>query len=513
MRFFYDIIRQRIGEKMIRRHYRLANILILILAMLITSTLFIFTIQEISKIYAENTRQSIYDVKKSYLYDNVNNFIINIDTKLDIATKNQEVEFEQMTLFFEALDATNETQYEEIFMTFHEDSMIKETYDVILWKNSSIIYQSNALISSVNEDIYAAMAYGENEVYTFFIGATKDWMESAIKIQLRQQIHESIYQYEAYMWVNEIINYDGGDNYAIRRIHPNAEEGVFLSTSMTDIQGNFPYLEELEGVKEEGEIFFTYFFKKLSTNDIAEKLTYAKLYDRFDWIIAMGIYIDETDAYITEVNQLSQDLAVYFVLLFITILIVITLSTYIATLYLKNREHAEEKRILQNRINFDKLTGVLSRNVADDIFSLRFQQYKKDGQSPIFVMFDIDGFKQINDSYGHSCGDQFLRAVAQKAKSYVREQDLVFRYGGDEFIVLYDGLKIENAIAIANGLIESIESIDEFCHLDRVKVTISIGISYFQKDDTTYEDVLQRADKALYDAKKNGKNQAKLYTE
>lgn len=501
------------GEIMIKKYYRLANIIILIIAMLITSTLFIFTINQISKIYAENTYNSIYDLKKSYLYDNVNNFILNIDTRLDIATKNQEVEINQVILFFEAIDALNEVSFEQTFITFFENPNINNTYDVFLWKNGNVIYQSNSLVSTINEDNYIAMQYGENESFTFFIGTKTIWLENVIKNQMRDQIHNSVYQYEVYMWVNEVINYEGGDNYAIRKIHPNAEEGVLLSTSMTDIKGNFPYLEELEGVNENGEIFFTYYFKKLSTDDIAEKLTYSKLYEPFDWIIAMGIYIDETDAYITGVNQLSKDLTIYFVLLFITILFLILLSTYIASQYLKNREYQEEKRILTNKINFDKLTGVLSRSAFEDILNLRFLQYKKDGQSPILMLFDIDGFKQINDQYGHSCGDHFLKLIAQHVKSWVRQQDLVFRYGGDEFIILYDGLKIENAETIANNLINNIAHLEDFCKTDTIKVSISIGISTFYEHDKSIEDIINRADKALYDAKRNGKNQVKLYSE
>lgn len=390
--------------------------------------------------------------------------------------------------------------------------MVSETYDAILWKNGLIIYQTEETVIEVIETKYLAIQYGENGEYTFFMGVKKDWIESSIKTQMRYLIHNSLYQYDAYMWVNEIINYEGGDNYAIRRIHPNAEEGVYLSTSMTDIKGNFPYLEELEGVKEDGDVFFTYYFKKLSTDEISEKLTYAKLYERFDWIIAMGIYIDDTDAYITGVNQLSRDLALYFVLLFIIMLVLITVSTYVASQYIRNKEHEDEKRILQNRINIDTLTGVLSRSAAEEILNLRFEQFKKDGQSPVVMLFDIDNFKLVNDIHGHSCGDKYLKLVAQNVKAWVREQDLVFRFGGDEFIVLYDGVKIENAETIAYNLINNVHIVEDFCKDDVVKISISIGISTFYEDDQSIQDVINRADQALYQAKNNGKDQAKLFT-
>jgi uncharacterized membrane protein YoaT (DUF817 family) len=84
---------------MLKRYYRLANLIILILAMLLASTLFIFTINQVSKIYAENTSISVYELKKSYLYDHINNFILNIDKRFEIAIENQNYENEH-TIFF-----------------------------------------------------------------------------------------------------------------------------------------------------------------------------------------------------------------------------------------------------------------------------------------------------------------------------------------------------------------------------------------------------------------------------
>lgn len=498
---------------MLKRYYRLANLIILILAMLLASTLFIFTINQVSKIYAENTSISVYELKKSYLYDHINNFILNIETQFDLVIENQNNEIGHTILFFESLNSTDETQFEDSFQAYFEISNMKSAYDAMLWKNDQVIYQTDETLSVMQSENYPVYEDGENGIYRFEIGVKLDWIESTLKDQIYQQIHNAVYQYEAYMWVNEVINYDGGDNYAIRRIHPNAEEGVYLSTSMTDIEGNFPYLEELEGVKAEGEVFFTYFFKKLTTNEISEKLTYSKLYERFDWIIAMGIYIDDTDAYIAGINQLSRDLALYFILLFIIILALIVISTFVASHYIRNREYEEEKRILKNRINFDALTGVLNRNAADEILDIRFEQFKKDGETPILMMFDIDGFKQINDTYGHACGDKYLKLIAQNVKTWIREQDLVFRYGGDEFIILYDGLKIENAETIGNNLINNIHLIEDFCKNESVGVSISIGISTFYESDVDIKDVLNRADQALYQAKKNGKDQVKLFTE
>lgn len=108
----------------------------------------------------------------------------------------------------------------------------------------------------------------------------------------RIQLHD-----QGYLWVNHILDYEGGEDYAVRLAHPNPpeSEGMLLSTSMEDIRGNTPYREELEGVKRDGEVFFRYFFRKPGSEKIAEKLSFAKLYRPYDWVIACGVYLEDVE--------------------------------------------------------------------------------------------------------------------------------------------------------------------------------------------------------------------------
>jgi signal transduction histidine kinase len=102
---------------------------------------------------------------------------------------------------------------------------------------------------------------------------------------------------DGYLWVNRIVKYQGGDNYAIRQIHPNLPdtEGEWLSTNTTDIKGNRPYEVELNGINKSGEIFFDYYFKKMKSDTIAHKMTFAKLYKPWNWVVATGVYLDDVD--------------------------------------------------------------------------------------------------------------------------------------------------------------------------------------------------------------------------
>lgn len=114
-----------------------------------------------------------------------------------------------------------------------------------------------------------------------------------------------------YVWVNRIVNYNGGDRYAIRQIHPNLPhtEGDWLSTETQDVKGNRPYALELEGVKKNGAIFFEYYFKKMGTDKIAHKMSYAKLYKPLDWVVATGVYLDDVDQLVrTETVKMKRTL-------------------------------------------------------------------------------------------------------------------------------------------------------------------------------------------------------------
>lgn len=154
---------------------------------------------------------------------------------------------------------------------------------------------------------------------------------------------------DGYIWVNHILNYDGGDKYAIRRIHPNLPEteGSWLSTNTTDIKGNKPYKVELEGIKLNGEIYFEYYFKKLKSDEISHKLSYAKLYEPYDWVIATGVYLDDIDELIeieTKSMRSSYRKSLIIALIFVAI---VTLISFLMLLIF-------EKQIRQVLDNYEQ---------------------------------------------------------------------------------------------------------------------------------------------------------------
>ena len=100
---------------------------------------------------------------------------------------------------------------------------------------------------------------------------------------------------------------------------------------MTDIQGNFPYLEELEGVKATGEIFYRYFFKKMNSDVVSEKLTYARLYPEYNWIVAMGVHLDDISTYVNDTTAESHKTSLWMLMgligFIISLIVILALVT------------------------------------------------------------------------------------------------------------------------------------------------------------------------------------------
>ena len=132
------------------------------------------------------------------------------------------------------------------------------------------------------------------------------------------------------------------------------------------------------------------------------------------------------------------------------------------------------------------------------------------------IMCDIDHFKSFNDTYGHLKGDRILKMIARTIKNSIRMSDEVFRYGGEEFIIVLDGQGVEGSVKFAEKVRKSIEGL-KIEHTGRSEgiVTISCGVECFKETDKDkeWDDLLNRADKALYRAKQSGRNRVGVFDE
>lgn len=128
-----------------------------------------------------------------------------------------------------------------------------------------------------------------------------------------------------------------------------------------------------------------------------------------------------------------------------------------------------------------------------------------------FLFFDIDYFKKVNDTYGHAVGDEVLKEVAQTLRSSLRSEDIVARWGGEEFVAVLLGAKEKESKIKAEEIRKKVEAMN-FADPKDLKVSVSIGVAGFE-EGISFEDLVKRADKALYKAKETGRNKVVAYSE
>jgi len=178
------------------------------------------------------------------------------------------------------------------------------------------------------------------------------------------------------------------------------------------------------------------------------------------------------------------------------------LNDLVEKLQLANDEIHVKSQELETLANCDPLTLCLNRRSLALNFDTLFAQAKAGGAHLSCIMVDIDFFKSVNDNYGHSTGDQVIKAVADVLKTCTRDSDLVGRYGGEEFCVVLPKLYLDKAAQIAERIRQAIEK--KSC--SGVKITVSLGVSTLESNTNKPDELVNQADKALYAAKKSGRN-------
>ncbi|AFS77617.1 diguanylate cyclase [Gottschalkia acidurici 9a] len=504
----------------IRKKYQILILIIVLVMGIIIGVIYLYSMKSVEDIYEQYAEESIIDVKKSFIKDNVNNIISNIEQKKEKKTKYYKQLTDNSSEILDEYYQHSQNIFLDLCIEYFKFKDNKDIFSVLILdkvsntiiydrdysnSNKEASYTERISLMKHNLSSYFQNSYGQ---YDVFWGVSKDYIDDIIKKQIHDEIHNSKFSNDAYIWINEVVNYEGGDNYAIRRVHPNLTdtENELLSTNTKDIKGNHPYLTELNGVKKNGEIFFNYYFQKKNSNIISEKLTYAKLYKEYDWIIAMGVYMDDIESYVekttTESKQIITRMVTHIALWIIWIIIlIIFFLTLLEKWYYKNYNMT-----LNKEIYIDPLTKAYNRRAAVSHISSAFKNFKKTGLSPAIIMIDVDDFKKINDTYGHDAGDFVLINIAEILNKHIRSTDILCRWGGEEFLLICDRLKADDVFSFANKLLDSISQFEYESNDNKYKVTISMGVSYFDDFDNDFNSAIKRADVALYNAKNQGKN-------
>lgn len=166
---------------------------------------------------------------------------------------------------------------------------------------------------------------------------------------------------------------------------------------------------------------------------------------------------------------------------------------------------------LTNAAFMDKLTGLYNRNYISEVLEAEFKRAKALHSNFSIVLFDIDNFKKINDTYGHPGGDHVLTELGKTVKdSGLRERDLAGRYGGEEFLIILNNSSLEQAHEVAERIRANIEARELQYSGAKIPVTVSLGVAALKKDHHSSADLYKDADEALYKSKKEGKNRVTL---
>lgn len=267
----------------------------------------------------KDTNEIVIDTQKKRIKEIVDRTINDIELEEKSVINTKEKEIEGISLLFDSLNQDLETEkivnlVQKVGNKFDENSKVK----LIIWNGArkSIEYSNDKNINNKDinkEDIlkYTKDNYILRKVKNIdnskllILGVCQSDIDDRVKQIAIKKIRDTKLDEGGYIWVNEILNYNGGDKYAKRLVHPNLidREGEFLSTNMKDSKGKMPYLKELEDIKAKGESYNEYNFKKVNSNDESLKLSYAKLYPKYNWVIATGVHLDDLQNYNKKYNQ------------------------------------------------------------------------------------------------------------------------------------------------------------------------------------------------------------------
>jgi len=250
------------------------------------------------------------------------------------------------------------------------------------------------------------------------------------------------------------------------------------------------------------------------------KISYVKVFKPFECLVGSGVYLNYLDKRLVKLqkqenfisNKLNNTLKIIgFIIFFIALLISIILARLVQNLFLKYESQIQkEKEKLKQKAFIDNLTGFFNRHYLKYAFDILKNKTARNNEKLSILFIDLDFFKEINDTLGHKYGDILLKEISKRLKSILRKDDILIRFGGDEFIIFIPFKEINTVITVINKIFDEIKK-EVILKNKKVNINASIGISIYPDDSKKLEDLIKYADMMMYEVKKTEKGNFKFY--
>jgi len=319
--------------------------------------------------------------------------------------------------------------------------------------------------------------------YFYDLSLTGQLSDEEAKKYAMEALRHSTYSDNGYFWVSAL---DGEI-----LLQPYKPELVGLS--LHDWQysdGTYPF-RNIEREMRKGGGWFNYYWSKDDSLEQYPKITYVSYFAPWDWLIGTGIYLDDMEKNVFWTVAKASGILLFGFVLFIS-------SAIVIVNYFINQLSEQSVR--------DTLTKLYTKRFLEEVIPGMLENEKRNNRTLAAVFMDIDHFKDVNDNYGHDCGDKVLQKIAKVMLENTRSGDYCIRYGGDEFVIIGPCDDDKNVIAVAERIREKAASL-VFSYNDiDFKVTLSAGIALYEEHHGSFDETLIQADMKLYEAKKMGRN-------
>ncbi len=291
------------------------------------------------------------------------------------------------------------------------------------------------------------------------------------------------YGTDGYFWIN--------DGSGILLMQPYTPELVGRNLLWDkDIKGKYLFQEVIVTAKKGGG-WVQYYWPKPKKKESYQKISYVVYFEPWDFVLGTGLYLDNMKRDIRH-NALRAVGVVFF----------LTVILALFSLFLTKKFMRQIKEMAIH----DPLTTLYTRHLLNETMENLILRHDREKNYLSVVFLDIDHFKNINDTHGHSCGDKVLAIVGKIIKNITRPNDLCIRYGGEEFVIIVFSKEKETAVVLAERIRKKVSDVVFHNKSLNFSVTLSAGIAS-RKPTESLEGILNRADEYLYKAKERGRNQ------